>query len=259
MNRFVTVTLFMVLVLNTAWGQLLRYSSDTWTLLDNNPVDHGEVVFDPQTGTVSVSDPLELPAAVDLAGLETGSDGAWLFSVDSSVLLDGVLVSRSDVGQLSGGVYSVAFDGSSEGVSSGAGVDAVTIDGDDLLLSFDVTIDFGTFVAHDEDLVRYDGADLSLELDLSAEGLPENLDLEAVHRLDDGTYLLSLTTHGEVSGVSFADEDILGLDPSDSGWSMAFDGSTMHADLGDVSIDALSTAGELIFEDGFETVVMLFR
>ena len=43
--------------------------------------------------------------------------------------------------------------------------------------------------------MRYDDVDLSLELDLSAEGLPEYLDLEGVHRLDDGTYLLSFTTH----------------------------------------------------------------
>lgn len=106
----------------------------------------------------------------------------------------------------------------------------------------------------------FDGANFSMELDLSTKGLPENLDLEAAHKLDDGTYLLSFTTHGTAGGVSFADEDILGLDPSDSSWTMVFDGSAAHAGLANVSIDALSTVTSELFKDGFESaVVMVFK
>ncbi len=126
-------------------------------------------------------------------------------------------------------------------------------------MSFDITVDFTDFVADDEDLVRFDGANFSLELDLSAEGLPANNDLETAHRLDDGTYLLSFTAHGAVGGASFADEDVLGFNPSDSSWTLAFDGSAKHAGLTNVSIDALSTVTSDIFEDGFETLVMVFN
>ncbi len=260
MRTFATLVFCMVVCTNTAWGQLLRYSTDTGTILSTKVVHHGDVVFDPQTGTVSVSDPLMLPAGVDLAGLESAGGGGVLFSLDSTALLGGIVISRSDVGQLSGGNYSVLFDGSSNGIPASAGIDAFTVDGDDLLLSFDISVDFQTFVAADEDLVRFDGANFSLELDLSSEGLPENLDLEAVHRLDDGTYLLSFTENGSAGGVSFADEDVLGLDPSDSSWTMVFDGSVAHTGLSNVAIDALSTASSEIFKDSFESaVVMVFK
>lgn len=259
LTRLFTLITPLALVPAPGWAQSLQYSSDVGTILGGEVVQHGQVVMDPQTGTVAVSNPLALPAAVDLSGLELSGDGGRLFSVDRTVLLDGVLVTRSDVGRLSAGVYSLAFDGSAEGIPAGAGIDALTLDGDELLLSFDTTVDFQAFVAFDEDLVRFDGVDFTLELDLSAQGAPVNLDLEAAHRLDDGTYLLSLSTHGDAGGVSFADEDVLGLDPSDSSWSMVFDGATVHAGLGPVAIDALATAPEDIFKDGFEDLVMLFR
>ncbi len=257
MNKSAILLFCLIAFTNQAWGQLLRYSVDTGTSLTAKAIHHGNIVFDPQTGTVSVSDPLMLPPGVDLTGLESGSGNTLLFSIDTTALLSGTVISRSDVGQFSGGDYTVVFDGSSNGVPPSAAIDAFTIDGDDLLLSFDISVDFQAFVAHDEDLVRFDGANFTLELDLSAEGLPENLDLEAVHRLDDGTYFLSFTENGIAGGVSFADEDILGLDPSDSSWTMVFDGSAAHAGLANVAVDALSLASIEIFRDSFEDLVVM--
>jgi hypothetical protein len=249
-----TLVIFLVLFANPAMGQRLNYSTDVGTSLDGNVVFQGDVVSDPQPGNLSVSDPLMLSRGTDLAGLAIGAGGSLLFSVDATSLLGGVLVTRSDIGRLTGAVFSLAFDGSANGIPAGARIDAFTLDGTDLLLSFDIGINFGGFVAHDEDLVRWDGATFTLDLDLSDEGLAPNLDLEAAHRRDDGTYLLSFSEGGSAGGVTFADEDILSLDPTDSTWTMFYDGSATHAGLVSASIDALYilVLGGDIFKDSFE-------
>ena len=50
-------------------------------------------------------------------------------------------------------------------------------------------------------------------------------------------YLLSSTTNGQVNGVQFADEDVLGFDTNTGQWSLYFDGSDVG--LGGGDIDAL--------------------
>lgn len=258
MNRISQILAVFVLAQNPAWAQILRYSPNTWVQIGDEVAGQTDLINDAQANTVTVIDnPLSIPVSVDLTALDSAPDGSWVFAIDTSVELGGVLIMPADIGKLSGSTYTLAFDGSANAVPSGARLDALTMEGNDYIMSFDITVDFGSFVASDEDLVRFDGVNLSLELDLSAEGLPENLDLEAAHRRDDGTYLLSFSEHSEAGGISFADEDILGLDPSDSTWSMVFDGSALHAELGSVSINALSTVEDELFKDGFEDLIAL--
>lgn len=257
MKNIISLLFGLLLVSGTAGAQLLQYSSDTGTLLDDVFVRQNSLVRDYGSGPLSASEPLALPAGTDLVGWDHKASGEQLFSVDVSVVLESVMIRRSDIGQLNGGIYSVVFDGAGSGLPAGATIDAVTFDGTDLLISFDIDVDLGGFTAADEDLVRFDGTDFSLELDLSEKGVPGQADLEAAHRQSDGTYLLSFSIHGSAGGAFFADEDVLGFDPTGDVWTLVYDGSEARSGWEGAAIDALSVAGDDLFKDGFESAQLL--
>ena len=87
-----------------------------------------------------------------------------------------------DVMRLQGAIYSFEFQASLAGLPRGILTDAVSAGAAGLLLSFDTSVDIGGGVlAHDEDLVLWDGAAFTLFLDASAYGVAQGLDLDAVH------------------------------------------------------------------------------
>ena len=111
---------------------------------------------------------------------------------------------------------------------AGTGVDAGTVDGSDLLVSFDVTVPLSGTLFADEDLARWDGAGFSLAFDGSAAGVDPALDLDGAHRLTNGHLLLSFDGFGAVGGLSFADEDVLERDPVGGTWELASDASLAY-------------------------------
>jgi hypothetical protein len=163
-----------------------------------------------------------------------------LLSLDTWAELGGLPVSPADVLRWDGGGYTIAFDAAAAGIPTGADVDAVTADGDDLLLSFDVTVDLPGGPYADEDLVRWDGSSFTLELDGSEAGVPAGLDLDAAHRLGNGHLLLSFDTAGMIGGVAFADEDLLELSPGTGTWELAYDGSAEHPGWIAADLDAVA-------------------
>jgi hypothetical protein len=188
------------------------------------------------------------PAEVDAFHLEYGGDR--LFSLDVAAELTGaVFAERSDVIRYDGVVYTIEFDASAQGISSGANLDAVSRHhSGDLLLSFDTTQQLGAVVANDEDLVRFDGATYSLHFDGSSEGVTGALDLDGAHIIPwSGELLVSFDGSGSVGGVVFDDEDVLELDGGV--WSLSYDGSAEHSTWtpGDVqAVHAVPEPGQLL-------------
>jgi hypothetical protein len=131
------------------------------------------------------------------------------------------------------------FDGSAEGVPGGAGVDAVSLDGEDLLLSLDSAVTLGANTFDEEDPVRFDGTAFTLFFDGSAAGVPDGLDLDAVHHLGDDHFALSFDGSGTLPPVVFADEDVLEYDASADAWEICYDGSAEHATWADPNLDAV--------------------
>ncbi|MBT8462735.1 MAG: hypothetical protein KJO44_09475 [Gemmatimonadetes bacterium] len=92
-----------------------------------------------------------------------------LLSFGTAVSLGGTFVGREDLVRWDGGSFSLAFDGSSEGVSGSLDVDgAQDLGGGSFLLSFDTTGEVGGVVFADEDILRFDGTSWSLEYDASS-------------------------------------------------------------------------------------------
>jgi hypothetical protein len=93
--------------------------------------------------------------------------------------------------------------------------------------------------------VLWNGAVFSLVFDGSVEGLGTETDVDAVHDLGGGDYLLSLDTSADISGVFVDDEDLLRFE-SGTGFSLELDTSTADVDWEAADLDAL----ELVPEPG---------
>ncbi len=205
--------------------QSVRVSSDVTTTMGAVTLDDGGVAQDDLGGTVTAVPLGPIPAAADLDGYALLADGTQLLSFDTTVQLPGPLTAEPcDVVRWDGGTYTFAFQGRPRGVPRGVNVDAVAVQGNALLLSFDVSVDFGNFRADDEDLVQFDGVVFSLYFDGSAAGVPPGLDLDAADLLAcNGHLLLSFDGSGTVGGVSFGNADVVEFDGT-SGWAVTYHG-----------------------------------
>lgn len=256
-----------LLVAGTAQGATplaeLYASPDITVVLSSSTALDEEGITDDLAGTVTAAPALSgLPDGADLVGFAAASS-VFLFTFDTTVVVTGSPTLTVEPGDVLGvgisGSQALAFDASAEGIPNGVMVDAVGNDGTDLLLSFDIPVDIGSgVVAEDEDVVRWDGASLSLYLDASSHGVPAALDLDAVHLIaTNGRLLVSFDGSGTLGGVSFDDEDVLELDANTSTWEMSYDGSAQHVgwsggpDLDLVSVIADADGDGL--HDGDET------
>jgi hypothetical protein len=202
------------------------------------------VAVDNQLGVVVLENLGAIPESADVTAHAVAANGDRLFALDTTADLGGLVLARGDIARFDGASHTLELDASAAGVPGSAITDAVSIAPGGLLLSFDTTVDLGTVVAADEDLVRWDGANFSMALDGSAVGIDETLDVDAGQDLGSGQFLISLDTTGTVGGITAADEDILRFDGS--AWSLEFDASAADADWAAADLDAM-----MVPEPGF--------
>jgi hypothetical protein len=220
-------------------------SPDKAVVLDATVVTDQSVALDDLAGTTTPVDLGPLPAGVDVTAYHLRPNGDRLFAIDKPAVLGGVVVEPRDVVRYDGTGYQLAWQGSQQGIPPDVGIDAVTETTNALILSFDKAADLGNIVVADEDLLGRDDFFLTYQLffDGSAEGIAAGLDLDGVHALDDGRFAMSFDRAGSVSGVAFADEDVLLFDPAGAPgmqWSLAYDGSAQDADWVAADLDAVA-------------------
>jgi len=219
-------------------------SPDVTVTLSSVTITDGEIAQGLQGLPVAVA--LGLPAEVSVEAFDWVADGSVLFAVGTPVELGGTVFFPSDVIRWNGSVYTKYFDGAANGVPAGAKIDAIALDGSDLLLSFDVGMTLsGSYFPHG-DLVRWDGVAFASFFDAVAAGVDPALDLDGADRLANGLLYLSFDGSGEVGGVPFADEDILQYDSASGGWALAFDGSVASAAWLGADLDALTAGFSLV-------------
>ncbi len=218
-------------------------------------------VFDDEAAIAETSAPAwsaeslgALPAGADLTAIHHANDGRWYFALDTFATLAGAVnVGPEDVVAWNGATYAVVFDGSAAGIPRGAAVDAVAqAPGFGLVLSFDVTVPVGVASADDEDVVAWDGANLSLVFDASSYGVPGALDLDALdYDASDDTLYLSFDVSGKLGGVDFDDHDLLHFDFAT--WTKLSYPGLSQAGTAAADLDAADYATTGLFADGFET------
>lgn len=217
----------------------VRVSSDVTTSVGSTTFDDADVAEDNLAGTPIVVPLGTIPAAADLDAYQILPDGKQLLSFDITVPLPGGLTAEPcDVVRWDGTSYTFAFQGRPRGIPPGVNVDAVATRGTSLLLSFDVSVDFGSFRADDADLVLFDGVAFSLFFEAAATGVDPALDLDAADYLEcNGHILASFDGDGTLGTLHFGDGDVLEFG-GPSGWELAYHGPSdldaVHAtvDLG---------------------------
>lgn len=220
--------------------QSLRYAADISTNLGGLAVPAGRVVADETSGDVT---------AVPLSGLADGAhvdayalldNGDQLLSFDISVALPGdVAALPADLVRFDGATYSLVFSAAAFGIAAGANLDAVAVDGGQLLLSFDGTVSAGGVIAAKGDLLALDEGTFSLRFDASSVGLGAGLDLDAADVVG-GHLFLSFDGSGSIGGLLFDDDDVLEYDPVANTWELAFDASARFGDFGSANLTALA-------------------
>ena len=218
-----------------------------------------DVAQDDLAGSVLLQNIGDIPVNADMTLYHRLDNGNSLFAVDVTVELPGGLIAQPrDVVQYNGAAYSLAFDGSVQGVPAGVRLDALSADAEgDLLMSFDTTVALPGVTAGDEDIVQFDGNDFTLLFDGSVAGLEPGVDLDALHfDVASGHLFVSFDVGGVVGGTNFNDEDLLEHDPVGGNWSLAYDGSAEHADwvAGDLDAAFVTFLVGFIFKDGFENL-----
>lgn len=237
----------------------LQYSADTGANIvgPGRFASRKDYVADDLAGNRSAIAIAGLPDRVDLRDFQIDPNGDVLFCLDVGTTLGGIYFRPADVVRLSGTSFSKAFDATAAGVPTGVSCDGVARSGTGgaLLLSFDTTFTVGAITVRPADVIAYDAGFGAKVLDAQALGLPSDANVDAVDALGVTTdLLLSFDSAGQVSGVSFADEDVLQLHLADSSWSKRFTMITFSDRWARANLDGLATApnGDRLFKDGFE-------
>ena len=145
---------------------------DTTTLLLGNVVARpGDVI---RYNGASYSIEFDATAAGIPMGVMTDATslapGGLLLSFDTTVDLGaGLIAADEDLVRWNGSSFSLAFDGSTEGLDTSLDIDAAQdLGGGAFLMSFDTAGTISGVHFDDEDIVRFDGAVWSMEFDASA-------------------------------------------------------------------------------------------
>ncbi len=201
-----------------------------------------DVVTDLGAGPLAPEALPDLPGHAALAAIHADSGGDWLYVPATTVELPGpVYASRRDVVRDAGGSVTIELEGSTAGIPPDVAIDALAMtSAGELLLSFDTTVALPGLTVGDEDIARWNGGLWTLFFDGSAEGVPEDLDVDGVHYVPALDALrMSFDRSGRIAGLSFDDEDVLGFDRSSSSWSIELDGSARDPALAAVDLVAV--------------------
>lgn len=151
---------------------------------------------------------------VDVDAFHDSGDGCGprLFSLDTTAEIAGTVVRPADIFTESG---TLVLDASAEGIPDGVNVDAVSREPVSCLLVFsiDVTTEIDMNTYGPGDLIAWSsGAGFSLYL-------TDNFDIniDALHLLEDGRTLVSVDTDIEFSGGVARDEDVVEIIPGGPG------------------------------------------
>lgn len=233
----------------------LWFSFDLDAVVDGpvNPTvisDSQAVELDPSTGLYAgirgLSPGSGSDVRIDIDGFDFALDA---YSVDVTETLDLILgpVTTLRPGEIWTRTGSLLFDPASAGLPDDINVDALARDPatGDLLLSFDrFVLRFipirGELVPYisPSHVVRWDGAVLNGYFD--GDRIPRELNLDALHVLDDGRMLMSFDTPGRIDGLGFLDNDALLYDPVSDAFESVYRFGTVDSSRPPADVNALS-------------------
>lgn len=170
-----------------------------------------------------------LGEAVDLDGLDVVSDDHFFASLERDASLPGLgTVQDEDVVEYDGGVWSVFFNGTGRGLTTGGeDIDALSVRGDTLFFSTRgaVAPPGVTGGVDDADVYKWDGSHFTRAWRATSHGVPAAADVDGLVWTSPTRLSVSFSTAGvRLPGLGqVKDEDVVGREGGS--WSLWFDGS----------------------------------
>jgi hypothetical protein len=187
-----------------------------------------------------------LPKGCDIDAVDVLSDTRVVFSLDCDIDLSSTIHADEDLLVWNGATIASFWDGSANGLPPGADINAVQV-AVESPLTLDISLDADTAlppipgVVADEDVVRWSsgmGWWPWIEFDGSLNDVPPECDLDGLHRMSNGDFLLTFDSAWTLYGVEVDDGDVArfdwwGLDSvhfraSDWAWPEGMDANALY-------------------------------
>ncbi len=254
MTRFGAVLAYVASApaMAATWQDAGFHAFDTTVRSDAGVVRRGQVLVR-RFGTAPVVVDPGLPVGVRIAGLAlSGND--ILFTPDTAFASGGIVVTPRDVVRHGTGGMSMFLRGSDVGLPANVKIDALALAGTDVLFSIDVATRIGATAFGPADILRWNGASVSVLHTSHALGLSPGTNLTALERFTDGSLLMGFDTAGTVGGVAFKPGDILEYVPASGHWSMARDSSRFGVACDPCVLVAFAASGnaDVVFRSSME-------
>lgn len=238
--RYIPMLLFVLLLYGLASGQMVIFSTSTDVTLSG--ITFGEedlIAYDMSTGSASMFfDGSELfSAAADIDAVHILPNGNILLSTENGETLGGLTFDDGDLVEYNPNTdtASLYFD---EDVFDGVvDLDAVSVtaSGSIIFLSMSADAELLGVEYEEGDLIEYDpvGGTAILRLDNDVVfGSIE--DIDAVHALPNGNFILSTENNAALGGLSFTDGDLVEYNPGLDTAVMFLDASSVFDTLEDI-------------------------
>jgi len=227
---------FIILPASTfAQTSILSFSTDESCIISKLTAEDHEVTGTDLAGSWSnvLADlTSQLPEAANIDALDYLNEKAVYFSLDSTSRVVDAIYDDEDIIFWNGSAFSMAWDGSANGLPECADIDALHIVNKSPL-SFLFSIDgnanlTGVGFVNDEDIVSFNG---SIFVDVpfagSSEGIPRNADLDALAVRSDTEWIMSFDVPLLVDKIFADDADLLVWNPVKASFetSLWFDAS----------------------------------
>lgn len=193
--------------------------------------------------TSAITNPLPAGANVDGLKVDTAAHFWVSFATDTTIALPGpdLTVQDEDIAEYNAGAWSVFFDGTALGLTSGnLDIDAFDIVGTDVYISTagNATPPGAGGSADDADVYRWTGVAFSRVFDASASGLAGNANVDGLSYVDATHLYVSFSGDTTVTGPgAVQDEDIVYRNGTT--WSVWFDGTAKNLTNNNHDLDAI--------------------
>ena len=189
----------------------------------------------------------QLPACSNLDAIEYKSDNKVYFSLEEDTLIGATVYADEDIILWNGSVFSLAWDGSSNGLPPCVNLDALAVTSEsplEFLFSLDGTANLtGVGWICDEDVISFKtGSGFNgLPFDGSEEGIPLQADLDGLAVLSSTEWLMSFDVPLVIGALSVDDADLVVWNPVSSQFatSLWFDASS-NSVPDNVDVDAVA-------------------
>jgi hypothetical protein len=196
-----------------------------------------------------------LPENAELSALAiAGSSFYWV--PDITVSVASLAIRPRDVAVTVGGNTTIFVSGATLGLPESAKVDAVAFLGSELYFSLDTSATVGALQVTRNDILKWNGATVSIHQSGASLGIPPSTNLVALDLLSPAALLATFSSGFDIASLTVSASDIVQINiGTNITWSVTRAGDRLGTPCAPCRINSISASGVLdrIYPSGFES------